>query len=68
MSSEIKETQQSAPVVDNRDYELRVTDEQREKKKKWAEIWDKFTTGLLIVLMSSPILILGYIFTWFLTK
>ena len=68
MSSEIKETQQSAPVVDNRDYELRVTDEQRAKKKKWAEIWDKFTTGLLIFLMSSPILILGYIFTWFLTK
>lgn len=37
------------------------------KKKKRAAIWDKFTTGLLIFLMASPILILVYIFVWFIT-
>ena len=45
-----------------------LTDEQIEKKKKWAAIWDKVTTGILIALMASPVLILGYIFYWFLTK
>ena len=34
------------------------------KKAKRAAIWDKFTTGLLILLMASPVLILGYIFYW----
>ena len=58
----------AAPVVDNRDFELRVTDEELAKKKKMKEIWDKFTTGLLIFLMASPILILAYIFISFLTK
>ena len=60
--------EESAPAVDTRDYELRVSDEERAKKKKWAEIWDKFTTGLLIALMCTPVLILAYIFIWFLTK
>ena len=60
---------ESAPAPqDNRDYELRVSDEELAKKKKMKEIWDKFTTGLLIFLMASPILILAYIFIWFLTK
>ena len=78
MSSELQEMNtaeaveekaiESAPVVDNRDFELRVTDEERARKKKIAEIWDKITTGILIILMSSPILILAYIFIWFLTK
>ena len=78
MSSELQEMNtaeaveekvtESAPVVDNRDFELRVTDEERARKKKIAEIWDKITTGILIFLMSSPILILAYIFIWFLTK
>ena len=36
----------------------------RAKKAKWAAIWDKVTTGLLILLMASPVLILGYIFYW----
>ena len=50
------------------DYELQITDEERAKKKKRAEIFDKFTTGLLIFLMASPILVLIYIFAWFMSK
>ena len=57
-----------APVEDTRDFELRVSDAERAKKKKMKEMWDKVTTGLLLLLMSSPILILAYIFIWFLTK
>ena len=38
------------------------------RKKKWLNIWDKVTTGILIVLLSSPICILAYIFAWFLSK
>lgn len=34
----------------------------------WKMIWDKCTTGLLLLLMASPLLILGYIFIWFMTK
>ena len=34
------------------------------KKAKWAAIWDKITTGILILLMASPALILAYIFIW----
>ena len=45
-----------------------LTDEQLAKKKKWRAIWDKVTTGILIFLMASPLLILGYIFMWFLKK
>ena len=45
-----------------------LTDEQLAKKKKVAAVWDKITTGILIFLMASPFLILGYIFYWFMTK
>ena len=38
------------------------------KKKKWRAIWDKITTGLLIALMASPVLILLYIFLWFIMR
>ena len=45
---------------------LREAEEaERAKKAKIAAIWDKFTTGLLIFLMASPILVLLYIFLWF---
>lgn len=57
-----------AEVVDTRDFELRVTDEERARKKRMQEIWDKVTTGLLIFLMCTPVLVLAYIFIWFLTK
>ena len=38
------------------------------KNVNWHEVWDKCTTGLLILLMCSPILILGYIFLWFVLR
>lgn len=45
-----------------------LTDEQLAKKKKRQKIWDKITTGILIFLMASPIMILAYIFIWFMSK
>ena len=74
MSSEIKEinaeaTEEKHVIVGTGDYETRVlSDEELAKKKRRKEIWDKITTGILIFLMASPILILAYIFIWFLTK
>ena len=44
---------------------LTEDDIRRAKKKKWLAVWDKITTGILILLMCSPVLILGYIFLWF---
>ena len=40
---------------------------EKTKNVKWKEVWDKVTTGLLIVLLASPILVLAYIFLWFYT-
>ncbi|HBJ18377.1 MAG TPA: hypothetical protein DDY70_01325 [Clostridiales bacterium] len=37
-------------------------------KKGWARIWDKTTTGILILLFASPLLILAYILIWFMVK
>lgn len=73
MSSEIKEinaeaTEEKHVIVGTGDYETRISDEELAKKKRRKEIWDKITTGILIFLMASPILILAYIFIWFLTK
>ena len=44
------------------------SDEELAKRKKIAEVWDKITTGLLIALMASPFLIIGYIVYFFLTR
>ena len=41
---------------------------EKTKNVKWKEVWDKVTTGILIFLMASPLLILGYIFIWFALK
>lgn len=38
------------------------------KKVNWKKVWDKVTTGILILLMASPILILVYIFYSFLSR
>lgn len=45
-----------------------LTDEQLAKKKKWAAVFDKITTGLLILLMATPVIILAYIFMWFIFR
>lgn len=41
---------------------------EKTKNVKWKVVWDKFTTGLLIFLIFSPLLILAYIFLWFLFR
>ena len=42
--------------------------DEKSKDAKWKDAWDKITTGILILLFASPILILGYIFLWFVLK
>lgn len=41
---------------------------EKAKKVNWKKVWDKVSTGLLILIMAAPVLILAYIFYWFLTK
>lgn len=65
---DLEEVSAEVDTTDTRDFELRMSDAERAKKKKRQEIWDKITTGLLIALMASPVFILAYIFIWFLTK
>ena len=38
---------------------------EKTKNVNWKEVWDKCTTGLLILIIISPLLILGWIFLWF---
>ena len=38
------------------------------KNINWKVVYDKTTTGILIFLLSSPLLILLYIFLWFILK
>ena len=64
----VKETEEKHVIVGTGDYETQISDEELAKKKRRKEIWDKITTGILIFLMASPLLILAYIFIWFLTK
>ena len=56
--------------MDNKNVEVVLTEEEikKAKKAKLLAIWDKITTAILIFLMASPFLILGYIFIWFITK
>ncbi len=52
--------------------EENATETNIEKKAKkninWAEVWDKFTTGLLLLFFASPLLVLLYIFIWFINR
>ena len=41
---------------------------EKTKNVKWKDVWDKVITGLLILVMSSPLLILGYIMLWFIFR
>jgi hypothetical protein len=45
-----------------------LTDEQLLKKKKRAAIIDKITTGLLVLVMTTPLWVILYIFLWFINK
>ena len=38
------------------------------KTVKWKIVWDHCTTGLLILFLASPFLILAYLIIWFLAK
>ena len=63
------ETEELAPPVMEEGESLAAKYETLDaKNKKWRAFWDKVTTGILIFLMASPFLILGYIFLWFLNK
>ena len=62
------EAECAEPVLEEKTEEqlLREAEEaEKARKAKIAAIWDKVTTGLLIALMASPLLILLYIFIWF---
>ena len=45
--------------------EEEIVELKHQEKKKRDAVIDKITTGILIFLMASPVLILGYIFIWF---
>lgn len=49
----------------NTEFQNVIHDKKLARKKKLLAVWDKCTTGLLIALMASPLLILLYIFLWF---
>ena len=55
-------------IVGTGDYETLISDEELAKKKRRKEIWDKITTGLLILVLSSPILIVVFLLVWFLNR
>ena len=39
-----------------------------EKQRRRKEIFDKITTGILIALLCSPVVIVVYIFLWFVLR
>ena len=41
---------------------------EKTKNINWKEVWDKCTTGFLMLLFASPILILAYILLWFVLR
>ena len=55
-------------VVETTEVVERAPHVPEEKKFSWKDFWDKVTTGLLILFLASPILVLAYIFIWFITK
>lgn len=41
--------------------------EEQARKRRILEIWDKITTGIFILLLCSPLLIILYIALWFIS-
>ena len=50
-----------------KDFFVKCVDFSKEliKKANWKEIWDKTTTVLLVLVLSSPLFVLAYIMAWF---
>ncbi len=48
--------------------EITALELKAKRKKTLLNIWDHFTTGLLILFLASPFLILLYIFLWFIMR
>ena len=46
----------------------KAAEEEKQAGVNWKNVWDKVTTGILILLMCSPFAILLYIFLWFILK
>ena len=65
-AEEKKINNDESDLTDNyTEYELSgLTDKQRRRK----HIMEKVTTGLLILLMASPVAIILYIFLWFILR
>ena len=45
-----------------------LTDEQLAKKKKWKAFFDKITTGLLVLVLLTPVMVLTYLILWFVLR
>lgn len=71
-STETVPSEETAPVAEEPKTEAQLLREAEEaekaRKAKWHNFWDKITTGILIFLMATPILVLIYIFAWFVTS
>ena len=61
---EVALTEETVVKYESEDSLSGLTDAQRKRK----EIFDKITTGILILLLASPIAILTYIFLWFVLR
>lgn len=62
--AEVALSEETEFKVESEDTLSGLTEAQRRRK----EIFDKITTGILILLLASPVAILTYIFLWFVLR
>lgn len=62
--AEVALVEETELKVESEDTLSGLTEAQRRRK----EIFDKITTGILILLLASPVAILTYIFLWFVLR
>lgn len=62
--AEVALSEETEFKVESEDTLSGLTEAQRRRK----EIFDKITTGILILLLASPVAILTYIFLWFILR
>ena len=69
-SEEAEAVAEAEPIAEKTEEQLlrEAEEEEKARKAKIRAIWDKVTTGLLIALMASPLLMLLYIFIWFMAR